>query len=72
MPGVRLVPYPVVHRLVRAEAWWSSPQSAQVLALEYLKYVRASTRLRLSHLLDRPTRAAALQSTAPLMLAPPN
>ncbi len=44
MPGVRVVPHPVVSEHVRIDAWWRSPGTATLLAGEYVKYL--FTRLR--------------------------
>jgi uncharacterized SAM-binding protein YcdF (DUF218 family) len=47
MPGVTLVPYPVISERVRVEAWWESPSTARLLFSEYLKYIVAVARIRL-------------------------
>ena len=47
MPGVTLVPYPVVTDKMRSEAWWSSASTAKLLFFEYLKYLFAETRMHL-------------------------
>jgi uncharacterized SAM-binding protein YcdF (DUF218 family) len=45
MPGVELVPYPVVSDKVRVETWWENPSTTRLLLLEYLKYVVARGRM---------------------------
>ena len=45
LPGVALVPYPVVSDKVRVEAWWDSPETARLLFLEYMKYIVAKVRI---------------------------
>jgi len=45
LPGVTLVPYPVVSDRVRIEAWWENPATARLLFLEYLKYIVARSRM---------------------------
>jgi uncharacterized SAM-binding protein YcdF (DUF218 family) len=47
MPGVTLIPYPVVTWQRRAEPWWSHPASAKLLVLEYFKYIVATARIGL-------------------------
>jgi uncharacterized SAM-binding protein YcdF (DUF218 family) len=45
LPGVALVPYPVVSDKVRVEAWWDNPETARLLFLEYMKYIVAKVRI---------------------------
>jgi len=47
MPGVKLLPFPVISERVRVEDWWSSPSSARLLFSEYLKYIVALARIRI-------------------------
>jgi uncharacterized SAM-binding protein YcdF (DUF218 family) len=47
LPGVTLVPFPVITEHQRAEPWWSNAGSARMLMSEYLKYLVAITRMRL-------------------------
>jgi uncharacterized SAM-binding protein YcdF (DUF218 family) len=47
LPGVVLVPFPVISDRVRVESWWSSPSTARLLFSEYLKYIVAVVRTRL-------------------------
>ena len=54
MPGVTLIPYPVVPERLRAGVLWSDPALLRVLAVEYAKYLRAEARV----LLFGPGRAA--------------
>ena len=44
LPGVALVPYPVISERVRVESWWTNPSTARLLFLEYLKYLAATVR----------------------------
>lgn len=44
LPGVTLLPYPVVSDRVRLESWWENPETARVLFWEYMKYIVASVR----------------------------
>jgi len=45
MPGVTLVPYPVVDNNVHVERWWNYPGTTRLLLSEYLKYLPALGRL---------------------------
>ena len=44
LPGVELVPYPVVSEGMRAEPWWSHAATAKLLFSEYVKYILVSIR----------------------------
>jgi len=45
IPGVTLVPYPVVDNNVHLERWWTYPGTTRLLLSEYLKYLPALGRL---------------------------
>lgn len=45
MPGVTLIPYPVVDNNVHLDPWWSYPGTTKLLLSEYLKYLPALGRL---------------------------
>jgi uncharacterized SAM-binding protein YcdF (DUF218 family) len=45
IPGVTLVPYPVVDNNVHVERWWTYPGTTRLLLSEYLKYLPALGRL---------------------------
>jgi len=45
LPGVTLIPFPVVTEQRRAEPWWSHAASAKILVSEYLKYIVAAARI---------------------------
>jgi uncharacterized SAM-binding protein YcdF (DUF218 family) len=45
MPGVKLIPYPVVDNNVHLDPWWSYPGTTKLLLSEYLKYLPALGRL---------------------------
>lgn len=47
LPGVQLVPFPVVTEKLRAEPWWSHASTARLLISEYVKYIVAAIRIRL-------------------------
>lgn len=47
LPGVELVPYPVISERMRAEPWWSHFDTAKLLFSEYVKYIVAVLRMGL-------------------------
>ncbi|EJW10434.1 hypothetical protein A33M_4410 [Rhodovulum sp. PH10] len=51
LPGIVLVPYPVVTPK-RAEPWWVSAENAKLLATEYVKYLAVLARMRLEPVVD--------------------
>jgi uncharacterized SAM-binding protein YcdF (DUF218 family) len=53
LPGVKLIPYPVVSERMREEPWWSDAPTIRLLFVEYVKYVASFLRVRLD-----PTRIA--------------
>jgi uncharacterized SAM-binding protein YcdF (DUF218 family) len=59
LPGVTLIPYPVVTQQRRAAPWWSHPANVKVLALEYFKYIVASARIGL----DAPPGATTVAAS---------
>lgn len=52
LPGVDLVPYPVVSEKLRTEPWWSNIATTKLLFSEYVKYIVASIRMRLDPMED--------------------
>ena len=52
LPGVTLVPFPVVSERMRTESWWTNPTAARLLFYEYLKYIVVLARLRLTSAFD--------------------
>jgi len=48
LPDAELVPFPVVSDKMHVEAWWENPSTARLVLLEYLKYIVAKVRIRLS------------------------
>lgn len=57
MPGVALIPHPVVSDHLRGHPWWSDFATARLLLLEYAKYVAARAR----HGLRTPNADASRQ-----------
>jgi len=45
LPGVALIPFPVVPEPRRSAPWWSHAGSAKLLVSEYLKYIVAKARI---------------------------
>jgi uncharacterized SAM-binding protein YcdF (DUF218 family) len=64
LPGVELVPFPVVTEKLRAEPWWSHASTARLLISEYVKYIVAAIRMRLD-----PASAATEPSRFSLLRA---
>jgi uncharacterized SAM-binding protein YcdF (DUF218 family) len=62
LPGVTLMPFPVVTEQRRAAPWWSHSAGAKLLVSEYLKYIVALARIRFEQP-DVPT-ATAFRSRA--------
>jgi uncharacterized SAM-binding protein YcdF (DUF218 family) len=48
LPGVALVPFPVVTERQRADPWWARGATARLMVTEYLKYVFAKLRMGLN------------------------
>ena len=59
MPGVTLLPFPVVSEQLRAEPWWGNVRTARLIALEYTKYIAARLRVLLEPAAADDTMAAA-------------
>jgi uncharacterized SAM-binding protein YcdF (DUF218 family) len=59
MPGVALIPFPVVSEQLRAEPWWSNPRTARLIVLEYTKYIAARVRVKIEPSASIDTMAAA-------------
>ena len=46
LPGVALIPYPVVSERLRVEPWWSNGATTKVVLSEYVKYLAAKLRMQ--------------------------
>lgn len=66
LPGVDLIPYPVVANNVHLNRWWTYPGSTRLLLNEYLKYLPALGRLGATKLV----RAMLSDETIPAENAP--
>lgn len=64
LPGIELVPYPVVTERQKAGTWWADPGLLRVLATEYVKYLAAFARAELSAP-PRPDPDLAIASARP-------
>jgi len=49
LPGRVIIPYPVVRPELALDAWYAKPETARLLAAEYLKYLLVRARLVLEH-----------------------
>lgn len=47
LPGVTLIPFPVVSERIREEPWWSSIQTMRLFLVEYVKYIASLVRVQL-------------------------
>ncbi|HEU4475224.1 MAG TPA: YdcF family protein [Methyloceanibacter sp.] len=68
MPGVMLVPYPVVENNVHLDPWWNYPGTTKLLLSEYLKYLPALGRLGATDLVR--TLLVGSDGTTPEALEP--
>lgn len=50
LPGVELLPYPVLRDSIRVEEWWAYPGTLRLLMMEYVKYLAAVSRLSVASL----------------------
>jgi uncharacterized SAM-binding protein YcdF (DUF218 family) len=48
LPGVTLIPFPVLSEKLRLEPWWSSAATARLMLLEYLKFLFSHVRMLLN------------------------
>ncbi|HLL28227.1 MAG TPA: YdcF family protein [Xanthobacteraceae bacterium] len=46
LSGVELIPHAVVSDRMRDEPWWTNPQTARLLLVEYVKYLATYARVR--------------------------
>ena len=46
LPGVALIPYPVVSDRLRVEPWWLNGATTKVVVSEYVKYLAAKLRMQ--------------------------
>lgn len=55
LPGLALIPYPVVSVKMRDSSWWQSPQTMRLIGSEYIKYILVSGRIFSKKLWSQPT-----------------
>jgi uncharacterized SAM-binding protein YcdF (DUF218 family) len=65
LPDVVLVPHPVVPERLDLDGWWREPQTAKLLAFEYVKFVVALARMHLRG--DRPEENLARAAAATVL-----
>jgi uncharacterized SAM-binding protein YcdF (DUF218 family) len=51
MPGVELIPHPVISHRLHTKRWWTDAYTARVLLAEYVKFLPAAARYRIARLL---------------------
>jgi uncharacterized SAM-binding protein YcdF (DUF218 family) len=59
MPGIVLIPYPVVSNKLNARRWWTDAFTARVLLAEYVKFLPSAARYGAERLLWRESSAIA-------------
>ena len=64
LPGVTLIPYPVVSDRLRIEPWWSNGTTTRLVLSEYIKYLAAKVRMRFDGTASEPA-ASELLTPAP-------
>lgn len=60
MPGIELVPYPVVDNNVEVGRWWEFPGTTKLILSEYLKYLPALGRLWATNLVRMTLRGTSV------------
>lgn len=69
MPGVELIPHPVLASVQRAEAWWTSPSATRLLMVEYLKFLPALARLGVARAFGSTPPPSSATAVAPKNLS---
>jgi uncharacterized SAM-binding protein YcdF (DUF218 family) len=59
LPGVVLVPHPVVSNKIQPRRWWADPYTARVLFFEYMKFLPSAARYGIAVLLRGDSSALA-------------
>ena len=62
MPGVILVPHPVVPSKLNARRWWTDAYTARVLLAEYIKFLPSAARYGVARLLWRDAVAGKMHA----------
>ncbi len=63
MPGVELIPHPVISKKTRGRTWWLEPKIARAIADEYVKFLPAAARLLVSRAFG-PWSASSIAGTS--------
>jgi uncharacterized SAM-binding protein YcdF (DUF218 family) len=68
LPGVVLIPFPVVTEKAKAEPWWSNGSTTRLLFSEYLKYIVAVVRMQINpaSAATKPSRFSELRPDIPV------
>jgi uncharacterized SAM-binding protein YcdF (DUF218 family) len=69
MPGITLIPHPVIPARFKIESWWTNPGTARLMVTEYVKLIPSAARLVAAMLLpgdDGTGGQAALADPAPM------
>lgn len=64
MPGVTLVPHPVVPHRLHAQRWWADAYTARVLLWEYLKFLPSAARYSFARAMQMAERHGAGQQAS--------
>lgn len=59
MPGVELIPHPVVPANLKLRSWWADSTTARLLFIEYMKLLPAAARLAASRVISTGETASA-------------
>src|SRR5262245_17217349 len=64
MPGIKLIPHPVVPKDLRRHVWWLDATATRILVSEYLKFLPAAARLGASRVLGHWQTSSLASATA--------
>lgn len=64
MPGIKLIPHPVVPKDLRRHVWWLDATATRILVSEYLKFLPAAARLGASRALGTWQTSSLASATA--------
>jgi uncharacterized SAM-binding protein YcdF (DUF218 family) len=65
MPGIKLIPHPVVPKDLRHHVWWLDPTATRILISEYLKFLPAAASLAVTRALG-PWQASSIAAASAL------
>ena len=64
MPRVAFTPYAVAPVNLKIDAWWAYPGTLRLLFSEYVKYIRALSRLGVARILSPSGPSGTARATA--------